>query len=43
MPSDVVAVSVEPSGRAHPVTWQVEDRHFRDDQHHTVELADDRR
>jgi hypothetical protein len=42
-PTDVVAVDVEPSGRARPVRWRVEDRRFGDDQHHTVELDDDRR
>jgi Protein of unknown function (DUF4012) len=43
VPSDVVAVEVEPSGRARPLTWRVDDRRFGDDQHHTVELSDDNR
>jgi hypothetical protein len=43
VPSDVVAVELEPSARARPVTWQVGDRRFGDDRHHTVELAADRR
>jgi hypothetical protein len=43
VPSDVVAVELEPSGRARPVTWRVGDRRFGDDRHHTVEVAADRR
>ena len=43
VPSDVVAVEVEPSGRARPVPWRVGDRRFGDDRQHTVELTADRR
>lgn len=43
VPSDVVSVEVEPSGRARPMTWRVGDRRFGDDQHHTVALTTDRR
>jgi hypothetical protein len=43
VPSDVVAVEVEPSARARPVSWRVDDRRFGDDRHHTVELEEDSR
>ncbi len=43
VPSDVVAVELEPSGRPRRVTWQVGNRRFGDDRHHTVELSTDRR
>ena len=43
VPTDVLAVELEPSGRARPVTWRVGERRFGDDHHHTVDLATDRR
>jgi hypothetical protein len=39
VPTDVVAVEIEPSGRARGVHWQVGDRRFGDDQHHNLELT----
>jgi hypothetical protein len=43
VPSDVVDLELEPSGRARPVTWRVGQRSFDDDRQHTVPLVGDRR
>jgi hypothetical protein len=43
LPSDVVDLELEPSGRARPVTWRVGQRSWSDDRQHTVPLAGDRR
>jgi hypothetical protein len=43
VPSDVVDIELEPSGRARPVRWRVGSRSWDDDRRHTVPLAGDRR
>jgi hypothetical protein len=43
VPSEVVDIQLEPSGRARPLTWRVGQRSLSDDRQHTVSLAGDRR
>jgi hypothetical protein len=43
VPSDVVDIELEPSGRARPLTWRVGLRSWSDDRQHTVSLVGDRR
>ena len=43
VPSDVVDIELEPSGRARPLTWRVGQRSWSDDRQHTVSLVGDRR